>query len=847
MLKPLSSVWILFIFVSVLCQSSADDTSAMQDLKKSIGSPSSLKWTDSDPCNWGYVSCTNDKRVTSIQIGYQNLRGTLPASLSNLTSLIRFEVMKNQLSGPIPSLAGLSSLKFLFLNNNSFSSIPSDFFTAMSSLQEVFLEYNAFSPWSIPTSLKEASTLKLFSATSTNMVGKIPEFLNSANFPGLTDLRLDFNNLEGELPAGFSGSSIQNLWLNGQQGTSQLNGSLAVLQNMTHLKQVWLHNNAFSGPLPDFSGLLILQDFSVRDNRITGPVPDSLTKIDSLKVVNLTNNLLQGPTPIFDPSVQVDMSKNSNSFCLSTPGAPCDSRVSSLLKIVQSLGYPSSIAQNWKGNNPCQSWTGLVCSNGDITMIYFAKMGLTGTISPSFSSIPSLRKIILANNNLSGTIPAELTTLSNLTDLDVSNNQIHGKVPAFSTNVLVNVNGNPNIGQDTVSPPSVSGSSPSDNGTQTASKKSWNGVIIGSVVIGATCFVFLVAFGAFFVYMSKRKRYGRVQSPNVIETGTMVISIQVLRNVTNNFNEENILGRGGFGTVYKGEFHDGTKIAVKRMESGVLTDKGLEEFKSEIAVLTKVRHRRLVALLGYCLEGNERLLVYEYMPQGTLSRHLFQWKEEGLKPLEWAKRLTLALDVARGVEYLHGLAHQSFIHRDLKPSNILLGDDMRAKVADFGLVRLAPEGKDFVVTKLAGTFGYLAPEYAVTGRVTTKIDVFAIGVILMELVTGRKALDETLKEEGVHDVDDDTKEEEICVHLVDWFRRSMIDKEAFPKAVDPTIELDEGTLGSVRTVAELASYCCSREPTQRPDMGNVVNVLSSLSELWKPSELDFKDMYVYAY
>ncbi|CAL5400086.1 unnamed protein product [Camellia sinensis] len=148
------------------------------------------------------------------------------------------------------------------------------------------------------------------------------------------------------------------------------------------------------------------------------------------------------------------------------------------------------------------------------------------------------------------------------------------------------------------------------------------------------------------------------------------------------------------------------------MESGVVSDKGLDEFNSEIAVLTKVRHRHLVSLLGYCLDGNERLLVYEYMPQGTLSRHLFHWNEEGLKPLEWSKRLTCGLDVARGVEYLHALAHQSFIHRDLKPTNILLGDDMRAKVVDFGLVRLAPDGNVSVETKLAGTFGYLAPEYA---------------------------------------------------------------------------------------------------------------------------------------
>jgi serine/threonine protein kinase len=158
-------------------------------------------------------------------------------------------------------------------------------------------------------------------------------------------------------------------------------------------------------------------------------------------------------------------------------------------------------------------------------------------------------------------------------------------------------------------------------------------------------------------------------------------------------------------------------------------NKGLNEFKSEIAVLTKVRHRNLVSLLGYCLDGNERILVYEYMPQGTLSQHLFEWSENNLRPLEWKKRLSVALDVARGVEYLHSLAQQTFIHRDLKPSNILLGDDMKAKVADFGLVRLAPaDGKCVSIeTRLAGTFGYLAPEYAGDHPIfllTKYIDVF---------------------------------------------------------------------------------------------------------------------------
>ncbi|KAL3824262.1 hypothetical protein ACJIZ3_020291 [Penstemon smallii] len=870
-------------------QSTVGDAGVMQDLKKSLNAPSQLGWVDSDPCNWKNVQCSRDKRVTRIQIGHQNLQGTLPPNLNKLTSLEVFEVQGNQLTGSLPSFAGLNSLQSLLLSNNNFTSIPPDFFDGMTSLQDVYLDYNPFNSWTIPDSLKSASTLQMFSATSANISGPLPEFFGAETFSSLTNLHLAFNYLEGPLPSTLSGSSIQSLWLNGQMSSSRLNGSIAVLQNMTQLSVVWFHGNSFSGPLPDFTGLTQLQNLSLRDNGLTGPVPESLVGLKSLLVVNLTNNLLQGKTPKFSSSVQLDMRADTNSFCLPDPGVECDSRVNNLLDVVRDLGYPNTFSENWKGNDPCVSWKGITCSNGNITVVNFNGMGLTGIISPSFSQIMSLQRLILSNNNLSGTIPSELTNLPNLIQLDVSNNRIYGKVPPFRSNVVVKTEGNLNIGKDAPppttpqgrngnsnSPVSVSGGNRS-GGDTSEKKKSKTGAILGSVF----GFFGVVIAGAvlFCVCRAKRKHSGKVQSPHdivihprnsgsddavkitiagssvngggglsemsynshgssgprdlhIVEAGNMVISIQVLRNVTNNFSEANILGRGGFGTVYKGELHDGTTIAVKRMESGVMSEKGLDEFKSEIAVLTKVRHRHLVALLGYCLDGNERLLVYEYMPQGTLSRYLFNWKEEGLKPLEWMKRLIIALDVARGVEYLHGLAHQSFIHRDLKPSNILLGDDMRAKVADFGLVRLAPDGKASIATKLAGTFGYLAPEYAVTGRVSTKIDVFSFGVILMELITGRKSLDENLPDDSMH--------------LVPWFRRTLNSKETFrSKAIDPTLDiLDEETLASINTVAELAGHCSAREPYQRPDMGHAVNVLSSLAELWKPSEpTDPDEMY----
>ena len=206
----------------------------------------------------------------------------------------------------------------------------------------------------------------------------------------------------------------------------------------------------------------------------------------------------------------------------------------------------------------------------------------------------------------------------------------------------------------------------------------------------------------------------------------MAFTIDQLRAVTEDFAERNVLGRGGFGVVYKGVLPDGTKIAVKRMEAAVVSNKGLSEFQSEIAVLSKVKHRHLVGLLGYCTDGIERLLVYEYMSQGTLAQHLFKYEEMALKPLSWTTRLVIALDVAQGVDYLHSLAHRSFIHRDLKPSNVLLNDDFRAKVSDFGLVKLAPEGNlHSVETRLAGTFGYLAPEYA--GKSPMILHLFVVG------------------------------------------------------------------------------------------------------------------------
>ncbi|GFQ00122.1 probable receptor protein kinase tmk1 [Phtheirospermum japonicum] len=504
---------------------------------------------------------------------------------------------------------------------------------------------------------------------------------------------------------------------------------------MTQLQSAWLHGNHYSGPIPDLSACTELTELTLRDNLLTGVVPDSLTKLPKLLTISLQNNKFQGPMPSFSNGVSVTLG-NTNNFCLPTPG-PCDPQVAALLEVAGAMNYPSALADSWEGNDPL--WVIVV-------PIVILVLVLSVVVFIFYRRYVNKRDKYAWQGEKSGR---------------KSEKQIFG------------------------------------NNIDLESHRADNPV--------------------------------RLSDYHIHDGGNITIPIEVLREATDNFTENKILGKGGFGIVYMGKLHDGTTIAVKRMESSMLSDKGLHEFKAEIEVLTKVRHRHLVALHGFCDNGSERLLVYEYMPQGCLGQHLFHWKDMRVPPLTWNQRITIALDVARGVEYLHSLAQTSFIHRDLKPSNILLGDDMRAKVSDFGLVRSAPDGNYSVETRLAGTFGYLAPEYAATGRVTRKVDVYAFGVVLMEIITGRKALDDSLPDEQSH--------------LVTWFRRLITDKDAVRAALDPVLLslIDEENFQSILKVAELAGHCTARESYQRPDMSHAVNVLSPLVEHWKPSADDEDD------
>ncbi|XP_031257588.1 receptor protein kinase TMK1-like [Pistacia vera] len=331
----------------------------MEALKASLENSSILKWFDPEPCKWNYITCRQN-RVIRIQINYLSLGGSLPQDLQYRDALEILEVASNRLSGPIPSLAGLSYLKHAQFDKNFFSHVPFDFFRGLTSLRSISFDFNPnISSWEIPESLKDARGLKSFSANVACISGTIPDFFWADTFPRLRHLHLAMNNLHGKISSSFAKSSIQTLWLHDQNSDFKLHGSVAVLRNKTSLTKVRLAGNSFTGPLPDLSKLISLEELNLRYNWLTGVVPLSLANLPKLSNLYLAYNLLQGPTPAFvNSKLDSDIGKDANgfnSFCLDDPGVACDSGVEVLLSIAESMGYPLVFAKSWKGNDPCDS------------------------------------------------------------------------------------------------------------------------------------------------------------------------------------------------------------------------------------------------------------------------------------------------------------------------------------------------------------------------------------------------------------------------------------------------------------------------------------------------------------
>ncbi|XWS20843.1 hypothetical protein CRYUN_Cryun30bG0003800 [Craigia yunnanensis] len=316
-------------------------------------------------------------------------------------------------------------------------------------------------------------------------------------------------------------------------------------------------------------------------------------------------------------------------------------------------------------------------------------------------------------------------------------------------------------------------------------------------------------------------------SGKIVSNTLKIFTLSELKAATRNFRPDTVLGEGGFGRVFKGWIDEntyapskvGVGLAVAVKKSNPDSSQGLQEWQAEVNFLGRFCHQNLVKLLGYCWEENQFLLVYEYMQKGSLENHLFR---RGAEPLTWETRLKIAIGAAQGLSFLHK-SENSVIYRDFKASNILLDGAYNSKLSDFGLAKFGPiNGNSHVTTRVMGTYGYAAPEYVATGHLYVKSDVFGFGVVLLEMLTGLRALD-TNRPSGEH-------------NLVEWAKYSLTEKKKLKKIMDPRLEEQYPPKAALQA-GELILKCLESDPRSRPSMEEVLNMLEKISAInEKPKE-----------
>lgn len=327
----------------------------------------------------------------------------------------------------------------------------------------------------------------------------------------------------------------------------------------------------------------------------------------------------------------------------------------------------------------------------------------------------------------------------------------------------------------------------------------------------------IMAFPSFLCCVKGSDRKGKKQS------SWRIFSLKELHSATNNFNYDNKLGEGGFGSVYWGQLWDGSQIAVKRLK--VWSSKAEIEFSIEVEILARVRHKNLLSLRGYCAEGQERLIVYDYMPNLSLLSHLHgHHSAECL--LDWSKRMNIAVGAAEGIAYLHHHATPHIIHRDVKASNVLLDSDFQARVADFGFAKFIPDGATHVTTRVKGTLGYLAPEYAMLGKASEACDVYSFGILLLELASGKKPIEKL----------SDTEKRSITDWALPLARQRKFDDLADPRLNGRYVEEE------LKRVVFVALICSCNQPEKRPAMLDVVDLLKGESKE-KLADLENKEIF----
>ncbi|XP_065632096.1 LRR receptor-like serine/threonine-protein kinase IOS1 isoform X2 [Quercus suber] len=469
--------------------------------------------------------------------------------------------------------------------------------------------------------------------------------------------------------------------------------------------------------------------------------------------------------------------------------------VGAITKIKSTYG----VKRNWQGD-PCApqaySWEGLICSYDGynaprVISLNLSSSGLTGKISADISNLVMLQCLDLSDNSLTGLVPDFLSQLQYLTVLNLERNQLNGSIPtellerSKNGSLLLSVGENSNL-----------------CGSGLCKKK--KNIIIPIVASTGGFFILSLTVAAILWVLRRRKQQHtkpNIQNPS-LESIQRQFTYSDVQRITNNF--ERAIGKGGFGTVYHGCIDD-TQVAVKILSPSSF--QGYHQFEAEVKLLLRVHHKNLTSLIGYCYEGTQMGLIYEYMANGDLETHLSD-ADNNVKILCWKDRLQVALDTAQGLEYLHHGCKPPIVHRDVKPTNILLNENFQAKLADFGLSKILPtDGTTHVSTVVAGSPGYLDPEYSISNWLTEKSDVYSFGIVLLRIITNRPVIERS------HEMS----------HISHWVS-FMLSKGDIENIVDPRLYGDYN-INSILKAVEIAMLCVSPTSIKRPTMDQVVSEL----------------------
>ncbi|KAK7276389.1 hypothetical protein RIF29_17528 [Crotalaria pallida] len=649
-------------------------------------------------------------------VGDNQFTGTFPSSISNLTGLQEFEIVLNFFEGPIPpTLGSLNKLYWFNIDSNNFGSARAhdlDFLYSLTNctqLEFLSLGGNRFGGV-LPDVISNLTTNLYYLNTRTNQIfGMIPEGIG--RLTGLTTLYMGENFLQGTIPNSIG--KLTNLVML-ELDDNKLSGNIPpIIGNLTMLSEIYLYKNNFEGNIPFTLGYCSqLQTFSANGNYLSGNIPNqTFGSIKGLTNLDLSNNYLTGPIP---------------------------SEFGNLKQL--SVLYLSG--NKLSGEIPMELGA---CTA--LTELILQRNLFQGSIPLFFVSLRSLDYLDLSHNNFSGTIPRELENLPFLNTLLLSFNHLHGEVPTggvFNNMSAFSVAGNKDLcgGIPQLKLPTCP-SLPSKKHNMALKRNIIVIIVIGGVLISFMCFMS--------VYCLHKKSKKLSSSPSM-QKRYLRVSYGELHQATNGFSSSNLVGTGSFGSVYKGTLpHFEVPIAVKVLN--LQSSGASKSFIAECKALGKIKHRNLVNLLTSCssvdYKGEDfKAIVLKFMPNGSLESLLHSNEHESRNMnLNFAQMLSIANDVAHALDYLHHDSEQCVVHCDIKPSNILLDDDYVAHLGDFGLAKLLygatsdSNGDQSCSSTIKGTIGYVPPEYGAASPVTAQGDIYSYGILLLEMLTGRRPTD----------------------------------------------------------------------------------------------------------